>query len=65
MKQSFIINNTEWIIKYLGSEAILLEPTTSVSLSIIHHISVQISTLNIQGIIETVPAYQSIAVFLI
>ena len=63
MKKEIQILNIIWQIKYLGNQAILLETSAAIPLTIIHQITQFIRISKWQGVMDIVPAYQSIAIF--
>ena len=63
MKKKITILNVVWQIKHLGNQAILLEVSSSVSLPVIHQIAQFIRVAQWKGVIDIVPAYNSIAIF--
>ena len=63
MRKNIKILQVIWEIKHLGNQAILLQTSSPVSLSIIHQITQSILAAQWQGITDIVPAYHSIAIF--
>ena len=63
MKKKITILAIDWQIKHLGNQAILLESSSSVSLSTIHQITQSIFLSKWKGVTDVVPAYHSIAIF--
>lgn len=56
-------NGVTWAVSTLGEQALLLKPQLKEPLSAIHSAFQQLSSAPVLGIIDLVPAYESLAVF--